>query len=293
MSPYSEKLRLALGIYHRKWLSFAVPAQPPRPFLRGLIGGYRRIPVLQLGAHFFCDSRLAIIALEGESAALGAVAPEDQSLCRTAEEEIFFAVMAAAPTRRVVRYLLKNVGLMGLPRFLKDRASMMTNATVTLPSRTDARDQIARFGAELGARLKTQAFLSGSKVGLIDLCCYHPLWMGANLDRALVATLPECVSRWMTSVKQFGHGTSSEASESTVMSAIARDSNEDNGLRIDAMPFEPYQSVGVGPSDYGRDISTGQLVKIDSLEIVIRRSLDTGGYVYLHFPCQGFEVSAA
>jgi len=97
----------------------------------------------------------------------------------------------------------------------------------------------------------------------------------------------------MTTVKQFGHGTSSEAAQSTVMSAIARDNKEDNGLRIDAMPFEPYQSVEVGPSDYGRDISTGQLVKIDSLEIVIRRSLDTGGYVYLHFPCQGFEVSAA
>ena len=90
MSPYSEKLRLALGIYRRQWLSFEVAAFPPRPLLNRLTGGYRRIPVLQLGAHLYCDSQLGIRALRSAAPRHGSGLSEDQALCRTAEEVIFF-----------------------------------------------------------------------------------------------------------------------------------------------------------------------------------------------------------
>ena len=39
-SPYSEKLRLALGMAGMQWGSVIVPAQPPRPFLNVLLGGF-------------------------------------------------------------------------------------------------------------------------------------------------------------------------------------------------------------------------------------------------------------
>ena len=60
MSPYSEKLRVAMGASGISWQSVLVPEQPHRALLDTLIGGYRRIPVLQMGAHFFCDTRLAL-----------------------------------------------------------------------------------------------------------------------------------------------------------------------------------------------------------------------------------------
>ncbi|MBR9794520.1 MAG: glutathione S-transferase family protein, partial [Gammaproteobacteria bacterium] len=64
MSPYSEKLRAAMGFSGISWQSVVVPEQPPRALLDGLIGGYRRIPVLQMGAQFYCDTRLAFEALD-------------------------------------------------------------------------------------------------------------------------------------------------------------------------------------------------------------------------------------
>ena len=63
MSPFSEKLRLLLGRLNLQWGSVDVSAQPPRPGLDELVKGYRRIPVLQIGADVFCDTRIAYDAL--------------------------------------------------------------------------------------------------------------------------------------------------------------------------------------------------------------------------------------
>jgi glutathione S-transferase len=293
MSPYSEKLRLALGIYRRQWLSFEVAAFPPRPLLNRLTGGYRRIPVLQLGAHLYCDSRLAIRALRSAAPRYRNGLSEDQALCRTAEEVIFFSVIASAPPRGVIWHLMKEVGIISLPGFLRDRATMMTQATVKPPSRAHARDQIKRFTAELAQRLDSQDFLDGSEVGLTDLCCYHPLWMAAKLNKSFVETLPDFVSQWMARIRQFGHGTPSIASESLVRAAIDRDRQEVSAQRIEVMPFERYQTIDVAPSDYARDAVQGQLIKLDSLEIIIRRPFEETGRLYLHFPREGFDVRAA
>ena len=57
MSPYSEKLRLAMGLSGIAWASIQVSPQPPRGTLDQILGGYRRIPVLQRGAHFYCEKK--------------------------------------------------------------------------------------------------------------------------------------------------------------------------------------------------------------------------------------------
>ena len=49
---------LVLGHKRLAWGSIDVPMVPPRPVLQQLLGGFRRIPVLQYGADFFCDTRL-------------------------------------------------------------------------------------------------------------------------------------------------------------------------------------------------------------------------------------------
>ena len=48
LSPFSEKIRLALGYKGLDWQSVIVEAVPPRPLLDTLTGGYRRVPVLQV-----------------------------------------------------------------------------------------------------------------------------------------------------------------------------------------------------------------------------------------------------
>ena len=56
-SPYAEKVRLMAGYLGVPWCSVDVPIQPPRETL-ALAGGYRRIPVAQIGADVYCDTAL-------------------------------------------------------------------------------------------------------------------------------------------------------------------------------------------------------------------------------------------
>ena len=49
ISPYSEKVRLGLGLKGLAWGSVEIPVIMPKPDLTALTGGYRKTPVLQIG----------------------------------------------------------------------------------------------------------------------------------------------------------------------------------------------------------------------------------------------------
>ena len=54
-APFAEKIRLVFGIKGLTWRSVIVPSAMPKPDLMPLTGGYRRTPVLQIGADVYCD----------------------------------------------------------------------------------------------------------------------------------------------------------------------------------------------------------------------------------------------
>jgi len=56
-SPVSEKVRVALGIKRLAWRSVEIPRVPPKPDVMPLTGGYRRTPIMQIGADISCDSQ--------------------------------------------------------------------------------------------------------------------------------------------------------------------------------------------------------------------------------------------
>src|SRR5215469_16999967 len=64
LSPYSEKIRLALGLKGVSWNSVEIPVWTPRPKLTPMTGGYRRTPILQMGAEFYCDTLRILKAVE-------------------------------------------------------------------------------------------------------------------------------------------------------------------------------------------------------------------------------------
>ncbi len=64
MSPYSEKIRLAFGLKKLAWRSVQISPVTPRPELTPMTGGYRRTPVLQVGADIYCDTQLILRTLE-------------------------------------------------------------------------------------------------------------------------------------------------------------------------------------------------------------------------------------
>ena len=49
-SPFAEKVRVTLGIKQLAWKSVIIPNMMPKPDLMPLTGGYRKTPVLQVGA---------------------------------------------------------------------------------------------------------------------------------------------------------------------------------------------------------------------------------------------------
>ena len=63
-SPVAEKARVALGIKGLAWDSVIIPRVPPKPDLMPLTGGYRRTPVMQIGADIYCDSQCILRELE-------------------------------------------------------------------------------------------------------------------------------------------------------------------------------------------------------------------------------------
>jgi len=63
-SPFAEKARLMLGLKGLSWHSVLIPPVMPKPDLIALTGGYRRTPVLQVGADIYCDTALIARRLE-------------------------------------------------------------------------------------------------------------------------------------------------------------------------------------------------------------------------------------
>ena len=64
LSPFSEKMRKVLGVKRLAYHSVDQPNIAPKPSLTPLTGGYRRIPVLQIGAHVYCDTALMVRELD-------------------------------------------------------------------------------------------------------------------------------------------------------------------------------------------------------------------------------------
>src|SRR5688572_29497911 len=63
-SPYAHKVRLIFGLKRLAWRSVIIPMIMPKPDLMPLTGGYRRTPVLQIGADIYCDTHLIALELE-------------------------------------------------------------------------------------------------------------------------------------------------------------------------------------------------------------------------------------
>src|SRR3954465_15752796 len=63
-SPFSEKVRLVFGLKNLAWTSVLIARIMPRPDLMPMTGGYRRTPVMQIGADIYCDTQCIMPELE-------------------------------------------------------------------------------------------------------------------------------------------------------------------------------------------------------------------------------------
>ena len=64
MSPFAEKVRLVFGYKNLAWKSVIIPMIMPKPDVIALTGGYRKTPILQIGADVYCDTALICRVLD-------------------------------------------------------------------------------------------------------------------------------------------------------------------------------------------------------------------------------------
>lgn len=293
ISPFAEKVRIALGIKGAAWKSVQIPLVMPKPELTALTGGYRKTPVLQVGADIYCDTQLIARVLEGVCPGPGLFPGDSEALCHS------IASWADLLLFRPGAGLSMGTNL-DLPEdILSDRFAFFDFLDrEALPGQLP--DLFAQFRANL-QRVEDmladgRPFLLGQSPSWADAACYAPVWMcRGNIRGAegLLEHLPR-LREWELRVREIGHGARSELEAETAL-AIARDagSRSDGHLAADAWPALALGSeVTVEPDDYGAVPVAGELMRLTQHEIAVRRRDDRAGEVIVHFPRIGYKVTA-
>jgi glutathione S-transferase len=297
MSPFAEKIRLALGVKGLTWRSVQTPMVLPKPDHFELTGGYRRVPVLQVGADIYCDTHLITRVLDRLQ--------PSPPLAPAGLETVELAVSRWAETSFMM-VILSFFGIGGIfdEEFVEDRKKTMIppsldlNGASTLLSTklVQLRSNVVRLEAMLS---DGRAFLLGEAVSAADLSAYHPLMMFALHEKtqAQLRDSPN-VDRWMDRIRKIGHGEVIPFdSESAI--AVARDAEPadymatlDDGECVLPEGMKIGDPVLVLPDEYGSGNVTGSLAASGISEIAVRRTTERAGEVVVHFPREDYALIA-
>ncbi|MES1930578.1 glutathione S-transferase [Salinisphaera dokdonensis CL-ES53] len=295
-SPYAEKIRLMFGLTDAQWYSVLCPVQPPRPSLDPLTGGYRRIPVAQVGADVFCDTALIAreLATRLSCAALDPTQVDARAaaLMAQAENKAFFAAIGAVPPLRLLGTMLRLFGPIGAVRFIKDRASLMKGATVRAPQGDKAKAVINALLADLEARLEDRPWIGGEAATVADFATFHPLWLHVSCDRRPLEAGPN-VKDWYERVSQIGHGHREEMTQEKAFAAARDAEPRPVPESVVDTPLALGTTVEVAPSDYGKVPVSGTLAAFTQDRIVIARDTQKLGVLHVHFPRDGYSLTSA
>lgn len=297
-SPFAEKARLLLGFKGLSWRSVKIAPVMPKPDLTALTGGYRKTPVLQVGADIYCDTSLIARRLEQEKA-LPAFFPEGQEMIAAtfaawADSVVFQHAVSLVFQPESIAVRFGNLPPEAIKAFLADRAGLFSGGSATKLSAEQARHQWPTIMARLEQQLQREQgdFLFGEP-SIADFALAHPMWFlkATPVTSPLVDAYP-AVSAWLGRVMGFGHGAFSEMTSEAALD-VARNAtpaalpdeqfDEPNG-------FEPGQQVVIAATDYGVDPVAGELLFAGREELILRREDERGGVVHVHFPRFGFRL---
>ncbi|MBS62082.1 glutathione S-transferase family protein [Salinisphaera sp.] len=292
-SPYAEKVRLMLGLANASWSSMLSPVQPPRPNLDPLTGGYRRIPVAQVGADIFCDTALIgpelATMLNCPALDPANVDADAAALMEQAQKKAFFAAIGAVPTPRLLGTMLGMFGPIGAVKFIKDRIDLVKGGTVRAPKGDKARAVLNSLLDNLESRLEKHAWVGGDAPSVADFATYHPLWLYAACNRRPIEAGAK-VEAWYQRVGEIGHGHREEITQERAFAA-ARDADpRPLPESVSDTPAPIGTTVEVAPSDYGRVPVTGMLAAVTEDRVILARDTDQFGLLHVHFPRDGYSV---
>ncbi|WP_405118818.1 glutathione S-transferase family protein [Pseudomonas leptonychotis] len=300
-SPFAEKTRLMLGFKQLSWRSVMIPPIMPKPDLTALTGGYRKTPVLQIGADIYCDSALIAQRLEAQKST-PALLPEGQAFnvaafAQWADSQVFLHAVSLVFQPESVAARFGKLPPEILKTFIADRSTLFNGGLATRVPLEVAKHQWPTIMARLQQQLEREPgdFLFG-EASLADIAMAHSLWFlrGTPVTAPLVDAYP-AVATWLARVLDFGHGSFSDMSGEEAIS-IARDATLaalPSAALADPNGFAVGQQVAISAIDYGVDAVEGELVFCGSEELILRREDPRAGTVHVHFPRMGFVIKAS
>jgi len=300
-SPYAEKIRLMLGFKRLQWKSVLIPVMLPKPDVVALTGGYRRTPILQLGADIYCDTALIERALE-RIAPAPTLYPygqtlEVRALAHLAETVLFNVSVPIAFQPDHARIFFPEADGSFLERFREDRAAMRKGGTVRRGPLAECRAVYAHLAPMLERQFADgRRFLLGNAPCAADFAVYHPLWPLGRVPAlsALLGAFP-ATERWMTRMNALGHGEPREmtSAEAIGIARSAKPAPVRGAVALETDGVALGESVQVMPVDYALDPVRGELLEASAEEIIVRREDPRAGTVHVHFPRFGYQLGRA
>ena len=177
-SPFAEKIRRVLAFKQLAWQSVNVPPIAPKPDVAALTGGYRKTPILQIGADIYCDTALICDVLEHRQPEPTLSPASHKGLARVlaqwADTTLFSTAMAYnfQPQGREQMFGRAPPGF--AQAFADDRAKMVGSAPRIRVG--DATTAYKSYLRRLATMLEDQSFLVGNTACLADFAVYAPLW---------------------------------------------------------------------------------------------------------------------
>ena len=295
-SPVSEKVRIGLGVKKLAWRSVEIPRLPPKPDLMPLTGGYRRTPVMQIGADIYCDSQCILREID-----------------RRHPEPTFFSGDGYGMPWAVGRWtdgelfthlvtLVIGSSADDMPDdWVADRLRLYFGPDWDVSRlKADSEHAAAQLRAQLGwldqRFTHGRDYILGNTPGLPDAFCYYLVWFARERWAPagdLLAEFPS-LEAWEKRMAAVGHGSPSDMDsvEALEIGTKATPETPRQADPKDPQGLEPGKAVTVCPASDGGDPEVAGVVRsVDRETIAILREDPVAGEVCIHFPRVGYRVT--
>ena len=293
-SPFAEKIRLILGYKKLAWQSVIIPMIMPKPDLTSLTGGYRRTPVLQIGADIYCDTALIADVLEKlapkPSLYPSPVNGASRIVAQWADSQVFPAAMAYNFQPAGVADVFAGAPEAVVQAFVADRAAMRGGAPrMSLGEGTSSyKSQLRR----LSDMLTEHPYLMGDVPTIADFSAYHPMWFTLERTPSVASILDATplLKDWMSRMKAIGHGQHDKMKSDQAVEVAKNATPED----VSQLAFVDDHGIALGSEvtitadNFGLEPTPGILVAATKTRLTLRCEDERAGTVHVHFPRNGF-----
>jgi glutathione S-transferase len=296
-SPFAEKIRLLLGYKKLAWKSVIIPSIMPKPDLVALTGGYRRTPVLQIGADIYCDTALICDVLEHRQPS-PTLYPQGSNggvriVAQWADSTLFAAAMAYCFSPKGAAFFFQDQPPEVAKAFAEDRAKMRGGGSRMHPG--DATSAYKSYLRRIASMVDHQPYVMGQQPSLADFSCYHALWFTRRIPPlAGILDATPSLSAWMGRMAAFGQGSMEQSDASAAIAVAARSKpagveknifQDDHGIALGSRVTITAESFGLEPTE-------GELMAATRTRYSLHRSDARAGTVHVHFPRIGFQLKA-